>query len=261
MFQRFFSRAQPTASVRNLVRLDLIDALHQPCCALCSLAQHKSQRYVETLLDTAVVDVDKRDAWRQAKGLCSWHAHMATHIPQSHGSLAILYEDLLRHEMEQLAALASAAPASYAPTKRRKRLSARRLQRWLHNWQQCQPCPVCQLWSEQERLYMTVLLHDWHEPTLQEAFAQSSGLCVSHMARLIAHGSSHVHLTAVLMAQRERLHSLHDELCEFIRKQDYRFAQEPYGSEADAWRRVVDLFAGTDGRLSNRRSGSEPGGE
>lgn len=245
MFQRFFSHAEPTASVRNLVRLDLINALQQPSCSLCYLAHHKSLRYVETLLDTAVIDVEKRDAWRHAKGLCHWHGHMATHIPQSHSSLAMLYEDLLQHEMDQLDPLASAAPASYAPPKRRKRLLARRIQRWLQSWQQCRPCPVCQLWSEQERLHMTVLLHDWHEPTLQGAFAQSSGLCVSHMARLIAHGSSHVHLPAVLMAQRERLHILHDELREFIRKQDYRFAREPYGSEADAWRRVVDLFVGT----------------
>jgi peptidoglycan/xylan/chitin deacetylase (PgdA/CDA1 family) len=92
---------------------------------------------------------------------------------------------------------------------------------------------------------MTVLLHDWHEPALQEAFAQSSGLCVSHMARLLAHGRAHAHLPAILVAQREHLHKLHDELCEFIRKQDYRFAREPYGSEADAWRRAVELFVGT----------------
>lgn len=253
MFQRFFSSAPPTASIRNLVRLDLIEALQQPSCPLCYLAHHKSQQYVETLLNTAVIDVEKRDAWRQAQGFCPWHAHMATHISQSRGSLAILYEDLLQHEIGQLTALDTTTPALYASSKRRKRLAARRLRRWLHRRHQCPPCPVCQLWSEQERLHMTVLLHDWHEPTLQEAFVQSSGLCISHMARLIAHGSSHVHLAGVLEAQRECLSALHDELREFIRKQDYRFAREPYGREADAWRRVVELFVGTDGGPSNRK--------
>ncbi len=102
---------------------------------------------------------------------------------------------------------------------------------------------------------MTVLLDAWHDPALTTAFAQSSGLCLPHLARLMAHGANHVHLPALLVAQQERLHALQVELQEFIRKQDYRFAHETYGSEADAWQRVVALFTGTCIRLP---TGSQP---
>ncbi len=50
--------------------LDWIEALQTPGCALCLMAQRKSQRYVETLLNEAATDVDQRDSWREAWGLC-----------------------------------------------------------------------------------------------------------------------------------------------------------------------------------------------
>jgi hypothetical protein len=40
---------------------------------------------------------------------------------------------------------------------------------------------------------------------------------------------------------------LQGELHEFIRKLDYRLGGQPYGREADAWRRVVTLYVGLRG--------------
>jgi hypothetical protein len=247
MLKRFFPGTPPGTTQRNLTRLDLIEALQRPGCALCYLAQQKSQRYVETLLDNAVTDVDQRDTWRRAKGFCHGHAWMATSVPQASGSLAILYADVLRHEIERLATLrASLLPARWQPWLPRHRLG-KRVRHWLNVWQQRHTCPACRLWHEQEQLCLAVLLDDWYEPTLQAAFTQSSGVCVLHIARLIAHGTTHQHLPAFLAAQQEHLQALQAELQEFIRKLDYRFAREPYGSEADAWQRVLALFVGIPG--------------
>src|SRR5262249_19797177 len=105
-------------------------------------------------------------------------------------------------------------------------------------------CPVCALWLEQERLYLRVLLDDWQESELARAFVASSGLCWGHTLRLVEGGLQHAHLQAVLIAQQAHLHTLQDELQAFIRKLDYRFARQPYGREADAWRRVVALYVG-----------------
>ena len=91
---------------------------------------------------------------------------------------------------------------------------------------------------------MTVLLQEWHEPTLTAAFAQSSGVCLPHLARLMAHGATQRHLSACLKAQQNRLQDLQVDLQAFIRKQDYRFAHEAYGPEADAWQRAVAVFVG-----------------
>lgn len=248
MLNRLINRtsAQPTA--RNVLRQELIDALKYPGCALCQLAQHKSQRYIETLLDTAVIDVEQRDDWRHAKGFCAWHAHMALSLPQSSSSLAILYEDLLRHEMAQVVPLIRSELMSRWRFGRSRRALRQRIQHWLRAWRQPRVCPVCRLWQEQEQLCLSVLLDNWLDPELAQAFGQSDGLCVPHTARLIAQGSHHARLPAILAAQQEHMQALHDDLREFIRKQDYRFAHEPFGREANAWQRVVALLVGANPR-------------
>jgi hypothetical protein len=245
VLKRLFSALSPDTTASQLLRLDWIEILQTPGCALCCMALRKSQRYVETLLNEAVTDVDQRDTWRQARGLCHWHAWMATETPHSAGSLAILYADVLRHDLGHLAALTAAAP-----TTRRWRWRhslAQRVHDWLRSWGQQQPCPVCNLWREQERLYLQVLLDDWQEPTLAQAFAASSGLCWRHTLRLVEEGRQHAHLQTVLAVQQVHLQKLQDELQEFIRKLDYRFGRQPYGREADAWQRVVALYVGMRG--------------
>lgn len=188
------------------------------------------------------MDVEHRDAWRLSKGLCATHARMALEMPHSAGSLAILYEDILRHETADMALLAT--PALSRPARYARRRWRRQVQKWLRAWQQRPPCSICHLWQAQEKRYLIVLLDAWHDTALTRAFSCSCGLCLPHIARLILAGGTHRHLSAVLAAQQACLQTLHDELREFIRKQDYRFAHEPYGSEADAWRRAVTLLSG-----------------
>jgi hypothetical protein len=245
MLQRILSTLSSDTTANTLLRLDWIEALQIPGCALCHMGQHKSQRYVETLLNEAVTDVGQRDTWRRSRGLCHWHAWMATETPHSAGSLAILYADVLHQDVEHLAALTSAAPTTRRW--RAQRSLVQRLQRWLHFWRQQRPCQVCHLWHEQERLYLHALLHDWQEPGLAQAFATSRGLCWLHILRLVEQGRQHTHLQDVLAAQQVHLQRLQDELHEFIRKLDYRLARQPYGREADAWRRVIALYVGVRG--------------
>jgi hypothetical protein len=245
MLKRLFSALSPDTMSRSLLRLDWIEALQTTGCTLCRMAQRKSQRYVETLLNEAVTDVDQRDTWRKARGICHWHAWMATETPHSAGSLAILYADVLRHDLKHLAALTAVAPDTQRW--RWRHSLAQRLQDWLRSWRQQRSCLVCHLWREQERLYLQVLLDDWQEPELAQAFASASGLCWPHTLRLVEQGRQHAHLQAVLAAQQIHLQRLQDELQEFIRKLDYRFGREPYGREADAWRRVVALYVGVQG--------------
>src|SRR5262245_18777063 len=254
MLKRLFSALSPAITSKNLLRLDLIEALQTPGCAFCHMGQRKSQRYVETLLNEAVTDVAQRDTWREACGLCHWHAWMATESPHSAGSLAILYADVLHQDVEHLAALTAAAPSTRR--RRAQRSLVQRLQNWLRYWRQQRPCQVCHLWREQERLYLHVLLHDWQEPGLAQAFATSHGLCWLHILRLVEQGREQTHLQAVLAAQQIHLQRLQDDLHEFIRKLDYRLARQPYGREADAWQRVIALYVGVrSGQRSERKDG------
>jgi hypothetical protein len=245
MLKRLFSVLSSETTSKSLPRLDWLESLQTPGCALCGMAQRKSQRYVETLLHEAVTDVDQRDTWREARGFCHWHAWIATETPHSNGSLALLYADVLRHDLGQVSALTATVPTTRRW--RAHRSLAQRLQGWLRSWRQPRPCPVCALWLEQERLYLRVLLDDWSEPELAQAFVASRGLCWAHTLRLVEEGMQHAHLQAVLAVQQSHLQTLQDDLHEFIRKLDYRFARQPYGREADAWRRVIALYVGIRG--------------
>jgi hypothetical protein len=152
---------------------------------------------------------------------------------------------VLHHDLEHLAALTAAAPATWRWRSRRSLVQ--RLQGWLRSWRRQRACPVCDLWYEQERLYLHVLLDDWQEPELAHAFAAASGLCWRHIQHLVEQGGQHAHLQDVLVAQQVHLQRLQDELRAFLRRLDYRLARQPYGREADAWRRVVALYVGMRG--------------
>ncbi len=238
--RRFFK--QRDASSINLLRHELIEAMQEPGCALCGLAQRKSLRYVETLLESAVIDVEQRDDWRHAGGFCEPHAAMAITVVNSAGSLAILYEDAFQHELVHLAQLIPHPKNSW--WQRRRQRLVQRVQHWLQMRQRRSQCPICRSWQAQEQLYMAVLLDHAEDDGVIHTLSQSDGLCMPHIASLLQFDASHSHLGAVLAAEYACLERLHGDLKEFNRKQDYRYAHESYGREADAWQRVVACFVG-----------------
>lgn len=245
MVRRFLGKHEASESGRSLMRASLVEALQAPSCALCEIARQNNPRYVEALLDESVIDVEQRDTWRAARGLCNWHAWMAVKTPQAAGSLAILYHDVLRFDLSEFGPVA--ATVGVGGWNGASRRFARRLRNWLQAWRAGPTCPACRTWLEQERLYAQVLLNDWREPALYGAFAESAGLCWPHVRRLAAWHPGHENLVPFLTAQHACLERLRDDLESFIRKLDYRFADEPYGREADAWRRAAALYAGGAG--------------
>jgi len=239
-YRRFFNQRQ--ASSTHLIRQELIEAMREAGCALCRLAQRKSLRYVKTLLETAVMDVDLRDAWRYAGGFCQAHAEMALTLTNAAGSLAILYEDALQYEIVGLSDLCTNVTFSW--WQRRRQRFKRRVQQWLHARQRRLRCPICRTWQTQERLYWSVLLDHGKDDAVCHALTRSDGLCMPHTTSLLQFDPTHAHLPAVLAAQRQCLQRLHGDLKAFIRKQDYRVAHEPYGKEADAWQRAIACLVG-----------------
>jgi hypothetical protein len=68
--------------------------------------------------------------------------------------------------------------------------------------------------------------------------------CIPHLPLVLERVSPEV-AEAVLESQRNTFRRLHDELAEFFRKADYRFRDEPRGSEQTAWLRAADTLAGS----------------
>ncbi|MCA1599263.1 MAG: DUF6062 family protein, partial [Chloroflexi bacterium] len=108
-------------------------------------------------------------------------------------------------------------------------------------------CPACQERDRYELLYLEALLDHTPDERMAQAFADAGGLCMVHLDRLITTTRQSGALARLIALQRECLLRLHDELTEFIRKNDYRFSSEGMGVERDSWVRAVEIVAGKPG--------------
>jgi len=82
------------------------------------------------------------------------------------------------------------------------------------------------------------------------------GFCIPHLPLVLERVSPEA-AEAVLESQRNTFQHLHDELAEFFRKADFRFRDEPRGSEQTAWMRAADILSGC-WLPEKRESGERP---
>jgi hypothetical protein len=99
-------------------------------------------------------------------------------------------------------------------------------------------CPACLRRSQHMASALSVL-----EKASAKRFTQVR-FCIPHLPLVLERVSLEVE-EAVLESQRTTFRRLHDELAEFFRKADYRFRDEPRGSEQTAWLRAADTLAGS----------------
>ena len=188
------------------------EALTRGGCAICLLNKRAVEAWIQSLLREGITDVKARLRFREAGGLCGEH----TRLLEDHGSP--LGVSILLHDV-----LTQASPASGRRTPPK--------------------CGVCAYLRETEARYVDAMAASLVWPEVQTAFQASPGLCVPHIQRLIRRarrGTDHW----VRMACAAHLDPLISELAEIIRKHDYRYAAEPWGEEADAWRRAAARWAG-----------------
>ena len=98
-------------------------------------------------------------------------------------------------------------------------------------------CPACLRRAQHMASALSVL-----ERVPARRFRQVR-FCIPHLPLVLERVSPEV-AEVVLESQRITFRRLHDELAEFFRKADYRFRDEPRGSEQTAWLRAADTLAG-----------------
>ena len=83
-------------------------------------------------------------------------------------------------------------------------------------------------------ILISTFIEDLNQPELPHALQASDGLCLPHL-KLAFEAMRDIEASNTLLSiHREKLESLRGELDEFIRKNDYRFAEEGFGAEGDA---------------------------
>lgn len=246
---------------KSLTYFALLKAFGQRGCPICRLMEEFSLSYLDNLFYERVNDVGTRRKLRSARGFCNRHAWQARQIATSALGVAIIAKDLISEELERLDDLLRRPFPRTAQGSSSERIPRKSLLAFIQRWHRKGICPACQIISEHERDALATILDFLHDPEFAGRFGASPGLCVVHTMCAAEGNGSHPHLRTLLAMQRCKYARLVEDLEEFCRKHDYRFSQQPWGSESDAWLRAIELLTGKPGVFGSgvHRSSSSHG--
>ena len=218
----------------------LVEVLDGDGCPFCALITSALERYFRTVLYEQVNDIDLRATLRKSQGFCAAHGEMLRQARSALGS-AIIHRDVLNTLARSLEAEPLPAHAS---------------RNWLRGLVDpdrrprdpvlggTEPCPACQRARERELNYADTLLLNWDDTLLQTKFRDSAGLCLSHLRLTLVRTRNADQFEAIRATHLTIWRDLIGELDEFIRKNDYRFADQEIGAEGTSWSRAIDLVSG-----------------
>lgn len=202
---------------------DLVEACQQSGCPVCRAEARILERYIDNLFYESVNDIKARERLRASLGFCREHARLA--IDKRLGNalgFAIIYQDVITNILRGFEKETSIVKA----------LTPR------------ESCMVCKEQEKTAQLVVSALVEGLTEAQMKEALQTSDGLCMPHLKKVIESIRDLASEDLLRSIHLEKLESLREELAEFIRKNDYRFKDEGFGTESDSWKRAVNKLTG-----------------
>jgi hypothetical protein len=229
------------------------DALSADGCPICTLLVDGMRKYLFWFLYQNVNDAYSRKRLLESKGFCRMHAWQLYQIERDEWSdsldAAVLYEDQLRDVMHTLDSLKRARPA-FKPKKRFFRRLSR--SKSISPFLPQRECPACEHQSQMEANQIDSFIESLGETEFLEKYQASKGLCIPHFWMALE-STEDDNLKAFLMnVQRIKLERLSFLLRDYIRKHDYRFANEPKGEESRSPRWAIEMKVGKPDRLRGK---------
>jgi hypothetical protein len=214
---------------------NLYHAFDQPGCAVCRLTAASVHGYLSSLMYEYVNKPPTHIAVRAARGFCPTHAwHIEDQLNATALGVAVLYEGVLRTLLDDMGRV--------TPDSGRAQIT-----RATNALKPQGPCPACEHRDTVESHLLRNLLEHLDQDEFAAGLRRSAGLCLHHL-RLILDLNGHTTAKALLLSiQQDIWNRLQQELVEYKRKSDYRFAHEEMGSEGDSSRRVIEQLSGEKG--------------
>lgn len=210
-------------------------------CPICKLTLNAVEKYLDSYLYENVNDPCIRSDLRQARGFCADHAWRMLHTLTGTLGIAITYQDMvatLRRALEIEQGRARSAFRSRFWLPRKMAINAHRiLGEFVDRLQGKAQCPACRHAEEIEDMYIFFALQLLDDDDVASRVA--GRLCIRHFYLAVKQTRNQHHLDILISSQLAQLQHLETELAEFIRKNDYRFTHEGFGSEGDSWRRAT----------------------
>ena len=233
--------------MNNPVYYELLEAFTQPGCPLCRQIQSAVERSLSHLFYESVTDPDVRRRLRRSMGFCKRHAWLLVdaRIGDALG-MAIIYHDLVGSLLKHLPQDSLVSNQKNPVRIWRKLASSQKtlLGQVLEILSPRHLCPACEQEESTQRAAVSVLASALNDPAFTEAFKASFGLCLPHLRQVLEEIRDPFALEALLTTSHDKLSALHLELAEIIRKNDYRYRDEAFGPEGDAWKRAVAVVVG-----------------
>jgi hypothetical protein len=235
----YHAEAVSSVGPRDSAAFEVLEALGQPGCAVCQLALRSVRKMIGSIAYEQVNDPPLRKELRRARGFCNRHAYMWLREAHSVLGTALIYRDVLHAALRELE---TGEPGGGL------------LRGWLgagnHHHRRRARCPACRAQMEAEARYVDVLLELTGDSAGQSALETSDGLCVRHTLAAVRAGGPRADVL-VQLTQR-RVATLVAELDEVIRKEDYRFRDEPRtDGERTAPARAIGWAAGAEGMVDD----------
>ncbi len=245
---------------------NLLDAMRQPGCPICRLVSKMVFSYLDGISYENVNDPGVREELQRSLGYCAVHGQQWLGMRDALGT-AIIYKGVLESVLRTLQA--RVAPTSEA-TRGGSAVGATgesslidRLQSFLgsagsenngtelgrtlaRELEASAPCPVCEYTVKLEESMAGAFAKGLAHPSFIQAYRHHNmGLCLPHFRQVLRLVSAPDLLHAAVQVQKACLTRTCAELAEVIRKNDYRYVDEPRGEEFQAPARSVEQAWGT----------------
>jgi len=239
---------------------DLLDACKQPGCPVCRLVNQAVDRYLNNLFYENVNDGDLRAQLRSSLGFCHEHAWLALKpgIGDALG-VAIIYHDVLTNILRKFPEAETASPDQgwlSSLLGQMPRQVSEQSKEIVNALTSKEACPACQKRDQATELYLSELFKGLQNEQMLKALNDSDGLCLPHLRQAFKeHAQDGEAFSALFAISQKKLAALDNELAEIIRKSDYRFRDEGFSEEGNAWRRVIRVSVGEKRGIEGQQVG------
>ena len=253
-------------------------------CLLCVIEDELERRYIQHYFSELVMDPPSRRELVESRGFCNYHLHrilmevMRPEIFEGTGMALVMrsvvetliqdlktQEDYVERSIQAEERRLAARMMSFIKSVRsrvthprgREGFLAGEVRRMLRN---ANRCPICLYRSAFTQTYMAEFIEILAsgDARFGRLFEESKGLCIPHYVavihtaekRLGAKGRKIIKL--IVKVERRNLDRLNSEFTEYLRKHDYRFSKEPWGSERNVVARGVAKLVGRFGLVAPR---------
>jgi hypothetical protein len=222
----------------DIFNYDIVVAFGLPGCPLCRALAIDERRWMTSFWREGKDGPETRRRFFAAGGFCQRHAWLLHRLVAAEGAgaaIADVYGVLAERDLKWLGSLVQSLGS-----KRRGRQ---------RNLRRSELCPGCVWFADAVHRKAAFFTEAITEGRVRRSYVDSDGLCFEHLAEVVDRLPPGDDGTRGFLIDdwRRRLRDVAEQLAEYDRKRDHRYADEPKGREQQSWTEVILRYVGDDG--------------